>query len=150
MKLLSLVIAGVLLAALPAQAHPDVILVCEKNLKVSHVSQVGETMQYENGLIGERYDRNGDGKIDIEALSIPHAGEDKANIAAKVEHRRFPLFYVVDVDLDGNPDAVYIDRTPDGVRDPKQHCANVVLYEDLSKGRGKEDPTPDHLKKNDL
>jgi len=54
------------------------------------------------------------------------------------------------VDLDGNPDAVYVDKTPDGVRDPKAHCENVVLYEDLSKGRGKEDPVPDHLKKNDL
>lgn len=137
----------------PAHAHPDVILQCEKNIKISKAVPVGEPVIYENGMVGERYDRNGDGNVDIEALSIPLADQLQYNpvdSTVKYTHRRFPLFYAVDFDFDGQPDAVYIDRTEDGVNDPKQHCDNVILYEDLSKQRTTENPKADFEKKNQL
>lgn len=137
----------------PALAHPEVILKCDRNLKVDRVQLVQDPVVLDNGMISERYDRNGDGNVDIETLSIAVSDDAEYNPtdgAYKFVHRRFPLFYVVDLDYDGQPDAVYIDQTAEGVNDPKGHCDNVVLYEDLSKMRTTEDPKPDFDKKNSV
>lgn len=62
----------------------------------------------ENGLEAQPYDTNRDGKVDMVTLSHPG---DK------------PLFYIVDADHNGSPDAIYIDQNGD---------CNLRLYQDLT------------------
>jgi hypothetical protein len=80
--------------------------------------QVVKESTQPNGLVLEGYDTNKDGKADITTLSH--------NEGAWGSHRAFPLFYLLDLDFDGEPDAVYIDREGFGF------CTDIMLYEDLN------------------
>jgi hypothetical protein len=75
------------------------------------------TTDLENGLVMEAYDTDKDGKADVLTLSHDEIGSD---------HRPFPLFYMIDLDQDEQPDAVYVDREGNGF------CSDIVLYEDLT------------------
>lgn len=116
--------AGVILQLLVFQvgivaAHSDAIVKCEQNIKYSQAVKVGEDLIVDStGLYAEHYDTNGDGKFDIVALS-------QTDLADK-GHRRNPVFWIVDLDLDGAPDAIYIDKVGKG------RCEDIVLYEDLN------------------
>lgn len=101
-----------------AFGHDTEILQCSKNLKVEKVEKITENIN-PNGTLSEAYDRNGDGKIDIEAIS--HMSATKV-----FEHAEHPFLYVVDLDFDGQPDAVYVDKSGIG------KCEDIVLYRDLT------------------
>lgn len=107
-----------------AFGHDTEILQCSKNLKVEKVEKIAENIN-PNGTLSEAYDRNGDGKIDIEAIS--HMSATKLETGAIVfEHAEHPFLYVVDLDFDGQPDAVYVDKSGVG------KCDDIVLYKDLT------------------
>jgi hypothetical protein len=111
-----------------AHGHSDVIVQCQNNLKVDHVTLVREWVN-ENGTLSEGYDRNEDGKVDIEAISYARVEKQDSGVVV-VSHHPFPFLYVVDLDYDGEPDAVYVDRHVEG------RCDDVVPYLDLH------DPAP--------
>lgn len=83
--------------------------------------KVGESV-IENGMLAEAYDTDGDGKIDLETLSVVMGTDDKG-----LTHKSFPVFYWIDRNGDGKVDYVYIDKYGDGF------CESIVLYSDLSK-----------------
>jgi hypothetical protein len=72
------------------------------------------------GLLLERYDRNGDGKVDLGVLSQVEA-VSKQGEQIFTRHAKIPTFYF----LGEGPDLVYIDKVGKG------HCQDIVLYEDL-------------------
>lgn len=117
-------LAAVLLPMI-AGAHETEILKCSKNLIVTSVSKVGDHIN-ENGTISELYDRNGDGKLDIEAISYITDQQLKDDGSVEFVHQDHPFLYVVDLDLDGQPDAAYIDKSGVGT------CDDIVLYQDLN------------------
>jgi hypothetical protein len=80
--------------------------------------QPATSIDLENGLVVESYDTDKDGKADLVTLSHDVIGSN--------DHRPFPLFYLLDLDKDEQPDAIYVDREGNGF------CSDIVLYEDLS------------------
>lgn len=108
-----------------AFAHDTEILQCSKNLKVEQVKKLAENIN-PNGTLSEAYDRNDDGRIDIEAISHMSATGLESGVMI-FEHAEHPFLYVVDLDFDGIPDAVYVDKSGVG------RCDDIVLYKDLTK-----------------
>lgn len=121
-----LVISVLLLMPLVAWSHD---LEIKKCMKVETVQKVKEVLN-ENGTLSEAYDRNGDGKVDIEVIS--HLLAAKISDTIEYEHAEHPLLYVVDLDYDGVPDVVYVDKTGTGT------CEDIVLYEDLTTSNGRD------------
>jgi hypothetical protein len=118
---------GIILSALvwwtSAEAHETQIVQCDRNLKVEHVTKLGELLN-ENGTVSEFYDRNDDGRLDIEAVS--HRGTaDDDDRDTRIAHNRHPFFYIVDLDFDGTPDAAYVDIGGHG------RCEDIRFYKDL-------------------
>jgi hypothetical protein len=74
------------------------------------VAKVAE-WNYENGLLAESYDTDGDGKVNVTTLS-------------HMPHDAHPLFYLVDLDQDDTADQTWIDPIGEG------KCSDIVLYED--------------------
>lgn len=105
-------------------AHDTEILKCDKNLKVEQVKKLGENIN-PNGTISEAYDRNGDEFVDIEAISHVNITRQETG-AIVIDHAEHPFLYVVDLDFDGNPDMVYVDKSGLG------KCEDIVLYKDLT------------------
>lgn len=77
------------------------------------------------GLLAETYDTNGDGKPDL--MTMSHVQDTLDSNQATVKHSSKPVFYLVDHNLDGLPDAIYIDKVGQG------RCQDIVLYEDLTR-----------------
>ena len=103
----------------PAFGHSDAIVQCKGNIKYSKAEKIGLDAIIEGtGLYAEHYDTNGDGKWDVIALSHTDLGTKG--------HRTNPVFWLVDSDYDGIPDALYIDKQGLG------NCKDIVLYEDLN------------------
>lgn len=115
------VLAGVVLAT-QAFAHNDVILKCS-NQKVATRLSDGVLP---NGLFIERYDTNGDGRPDVLTLSHTTATKQLGGGKVEVEHTALPVFYVVDLDLDGEPDKIFVDTVGDG------GCGAIAEYQDLT------------------
>lgn len=107
-------------APTPAYAHDTEIVGCDKNIKIAKVAFVKAYVN-SNGTYSEEYDRNGDGQTDIEAVSHI-TGTD----GGKTVHNEHPFLYFVDLDFDGQPDAVYVDKSGTGA------CGDIVLYRDLT------------------
>jgi hypothetical protein len=100
--------------------HDTEILRCRNNLQIDAVEKVAEYL-LPNGLLEEDYDRNGDGTADILTLSYVRASHPDGQI----DHDPHPVFYIADLDFDGNADVVYIDKYGAG------QCEDIVLYRDL-------------------
>jgi hypothetical protein len=125
-EVIGILLAGAALAwAIPALAHDTEILQCDRNLKVESVKKLDERIN-PNGTVSEAYDRNGDGNIDIEAVSHIIASRQDGG-AVVYDHVPHPFLYIVDLDYDGVPDAVYVDKSGEG------RCDDIVLYLDLTK-----------------
>lgn len=107
-----------------AFGHDGEILKCDWNKNISKVEKLAEHIN-PNGTLSEAYDRNGDGNVDIEAISHMLAAKQENGIVV-IEHSEHPFLYVVDLDYDGQPDAVYVDKSGVG------KCQDIVLYEDLT------------------
>ena len=107
-------------ALLVTPVHDTQILKCGNITKAAKVNETTSP----NGLLAERYDSNGDGKFDIVALSSI-TGSNPAGVG-EVPHVPLPTFYIMDVDYDGQPDVVYVDKNGDG------NCASIVLYQELN------------------
>ena len=101
-------------------AHDDAIIKCDYNLKVDHVTKIGE-VTFANGLVDEHYDRNDDGMTDIHALSYLIEPTDLDGL---VPHQPNPILWQVDLDFDGEIDKVYIDIYGEG------RCEDIKLYLD--------------------
>ena len=102
-----------------AFGHSDAIVKCKGNIKYSTAVKVHEDLLFSsNGLYAEYYDTNGDGKYDVITLSSTNL--------TNTTHRVNPVFWIVDTDFDGTPDAVYIDKKGLG------KCPDIVLYQDLN------------------
>lgn len=110
---------GLLFSAVLAGAHDELITACNKNIKIDKVFP-GMVNILENGLVSEAYSLTPGGPTYIEALSSPMGGEADA-------HQNYPLFYIVDVDLDGYPDHIYIDIAEPGMR-PPERCEYIKPY----------------------
>jgi hypothetical protein len=125
-EVLGILVAGAVLAwSIPVLAHDTEILQCDRNLKVESVKKLDERIN-PNGTVSEAYDRNGDGRIDIEAVSYIIASRQDGG-AVVYDHAPHPFLYIVDLDYDGVPDAVYVDKSGVG------RCEDIVLYLDLTK-----------------
>lgn len=85
-------------------------------LEQKKVAKMDNGQLLSNGMYAEAYDSDGDGVVDIVTLS--HMVGDK--------HDTHPVFYMVDLDKDGQPDQVFIDKVGKG------KCSDIVLYEDLT------------------
>lgn len=95
-----------------AWGHDAMITKCNPHLK--GLKLLKEEPYGNSGLYAEGYDRNADGRVDIVVLSPVKHATDHADVAT---------FYIVDLDLDGKPDVVFIDKTGLG------NCDDVVPYE---------------------
>jgi hypothetical protein len=101
-----------------AEGHSREITQCKGNIVYKKAERIGKPYVVEsNGLIAEDYDTNGDKRTDVIALSHPDGAS----------HKEHPVFWIVDLDFDGEPDAVYIDKYGLG------KCTDIVLYQDLTK-----------------
>ncbi len=119
-----MVALAVLLIASRSWGHDTEIIQCDKNLKVNKVKKIAENVN-PNGTLSEAYDRNADGKVDIEAISHSLSIK-KDDGSVEIIHAEHPFLYVVDLDYDGEPDAVYVDKSGAG------RCEDIVLYKDLT------------------
>ena len=101
--------------------HQDAIVNCKGNILYKEAVKIGpDQILITSGMYAEHYDTNGDGKFDVVALSTA--------IGANGDHRVNPVFWMVDLDFDGKPDAVYVDKNGLG------KCSDIVLYEELFEG----------------
>jgi hypothetical protein len=100
----------------PAFAHPDAITYCRGNIIYKSAKKVGKTLLLQNGLVAEDYDTNGDKKADVRTLSTTFDGGKT--------HNPNPIFWLVDINHDGEVDYVYVDKKGLGL------CIDIVLYED--------------------
>ena len=117
--LLSLVL---FLVPVISEGHSKAITQCKGNIIYKQATPVGKPYVLEsNGLVAEEYDTNGDKKADVIALSH----QDGAT-----GHKENPVFWAVDLDFDGIPDAIYVDKKGLG------KCTDIVLYEDLTTPSG--------------
>jgi len=100
-----------------AEGHSKAIVDCKENILYKQAVHIGVDLIFEStGLYVEHYDTNGDGKFDVLVLS---------HMLTATAHAKNPVFWIVDTDYDGEPDAVYIDKKGLGV------CTDIVLYQDL-------------------
>ena len=114
-----------------AEGHSKAITECSNNILYKQAAKMAEDSIWPfNNLYVEHYDTNNDGKIDIETLS-PVRGD-----ALHIEHLPNPTFWIVDKDLDGLPDVIYIDKGGLG------KCDDIVLYEDLNLRPSSEERPP--------
>lgn len=111
-----------LVSALAMPVHDTQILNCNEAVKRSVKI---EEFTIQNGLLGEAYDVDGDGKPDIITLSTIAETTPTGGVGA-VPHTAYPLFYVIDNDRDGRFDVVLIDKDGQGF------CESIVLYQDLN------------------
>lgn len=86
---------------------------CENNIPYEKAKVLGSDNYYNTGMTAVDLDTNGDGEVDVTALY---------NTAGAP-----PLFWIVDLDLDGFADAVYVDPKGDG------DCSHIVLYCEMGK-----------------
>lgn len=122
-----------------AQAHSTEIVKCGNNIKYSKAVFV-EDWSLPNGLLAEAYDTNGDGKTDVVALSAIKKTQPTQS-GVRVEHNIHPIFWLVDLDLDGEPDKVFVDKKGEGL------CSDIVLYKDLTEPQGIGPETQDLIPK---
>lgn len=102
-----------------AEGHSEAIVQCKGNILYKEAKKVDQdALLSSNGLYAEHYDTNGDGKFDVLTLSYTDLSDK--------QHNAYPVFWIVDLDFDGEPDAVYIDKKGLG------KCSDIVLYEDLN------------------
>lgn len=126
-RLFALLIVPLIVTQCPAPvyAHDSEILQCSGNLPIKSVTFLYEEVN-QNGTLSEYYDRNNDGKRDIEAVShMDSVTLDSGEV--KVTHRPHPFLYIVDLDFDEDPDVVLVDKSGIG------KCEDIVLYLDLHK-----------------
>lgn len=110
------------LVAAQVLVHNDAITRCSQNFKVEEAALL-KTEAQANGTVFEYYDRNGDEKADIVTIShLLNAGE----------HISYPFMWIVDLDYDNIPDAVYVDVGE------KNECRNIKLYKDLRRPQPEE------------
>lgn len=110
----------------PAFGHSKAIVQCKGNIKYSKAVKVKpDAIVVGTGLYAEHYDTNDDGEFDVVTLSHTELGVNN--------HRSNPVFWIVDLDFDGTPDAIYIDKQGLG------KCEDIVLYEDLNLAAGVEE-----------
>ena len=113
------------LVASTVDAHPIMVDACFKG--TAPTVKMGE-VPHENGLLSELYDRNGDGKIDIETLTPIKGIEIGKDGQPVYVHDGHPLFFLVDTKMDKQEhDTVYVDRYGKG------QCSGIVTYKDLTK-----------------
>lgn len=105
--------------------HAYEIVACRGNLVINKAQLISEE-PLENGLYAERYDTNGDGKVDIIALSTIIATRKDGEDVVILTHAEHPTFYMVDLDYDDTPDVLYVDKGPGG------RCEDIVLYRDFN------------------
>jgi hypothetical protein len=106
-----------------AEGHSREITLCDRNIIYKKAERLGAPYISEsNGLIAEDYDTNGDKKADV--ITLSHT--DGAS------HKEHPVFWIVDLDFDGELDAIYVDKNGLG------KCTDIVLYEDLGGPPGEE------------
>lgn len=122
-------VTGLLVQA--ARGHTDALVACRLIPEAARLEQVGMIL-HPNGLVGERYDRNRDGMVDVEVLSaVTGVRYNHETGSLVVEHEPRPMLWIVDVDFDGLPDVVYNDEGGEG------KCQDIKLYRDL---RQQQDP----------
>jgi len=98
--------------------HQDAIVNCKGNILYKEAVKVADDVLLDpTGFLAEHYDTNEDGKVDVVAFSTA--------IGTRGDHRVNPVYWMVDLDFDGKPDAVYIDKKGLG------KCTDIVLYEEL-------------------
>jgi hypothetical protein len=120
----------------PAFGHSDAIVNCDQNIKYSEAKKVDVDLVFAStGLYAEHYDTNGDGKFDVVAFS-------DVNLKT-LEHKANPVFWMVDRNYDGTPDAVYIDVKGKG------QCSDIKLYQDLNAPQSNFDTPSDMDKRRD-
>jgi len=100
-----------------AQAHPHLILTCEKYVK-HHQAELLQEGVLPNGLYSEAYDTNQDKEVDVEAISVVESTEVVEGQLV-YHHEPYPLFYVVDLNFDRWPELVVQDVVRDG------NCENL-------------------------
>ena len=119
---------------MPAYAHDEAILKCSNNVLYKSVKKLSEN-RLANGLIDEHYDSNDDEKVDIHVLSSIKGPSDEYGFTP---HDPNPVFWIVDLDLDGKEDMIYIDKHGEG------NCNDIVPYLGLNRGDlNPESPNPD-------
>lgn len=111
MKIIALVALWVVLVG-AAYAHDGVVARCFGS---SHPALIS-SQKNANGTLSETYDRNGDGKLDIEVISTTRNGDQGD------EHNPHALLFVVDQNYDGDPDVVLIDPVGVGA------CRDLFVY----------------------
>lgn len=100
-----------------ASAHSKAITDCKGNIVYKQAKLMKPAYVVEsNGLIAEEYDTNNDKQTDVIALSHPQG----------TGHNQNPIFWIVDLDFDGDAEAIYVDKNGLG------KCTDIVLYEDLT------------------
>lgn len=107
--------------------HNTEIVGCSKNIHIKEAKLVGARVQADDTgyeWYVESYDTNKDGKADIIALSniLEMSGDH-------IVHGEHPLYYIVDFNGDGEPDALYIDKSGTG------NCDSIELLNDLREQR---------------
>lgn len=112
-------------------AHVDIVTRCF-HLQHHAIHKLSEGEFADTGLFEEIYDRNGDNQPDISTLSVVHGNA----------HASRPLFFLVDSDLDGEPDILFIDAKGDGV------CEYIVPYH--SRGTGSLDNILSDMKQREV
>lgn len=98
-----------------AEGHNKAIIQCRQNIVYDRAIKIGDDVISKDFYL-EHYDTNNDGKFDIQTLSYRDLAVHNAN----------PVFWMVDLDYDGEADVVYIDKKGLGI------CTDIVLYEDLN------------------
>lgn len=132
---------GVLLALLgttPSYAHIGLIGRCPELPATAPVKRVHEVVN-SNGTVSEGYDTNGDGLMDIEAVShILQTKIDRERGEVHIDHHKYPFMYIIDIDQDHEPDRSYVDRGASG------SCSDLHLYqEDLHGDQREPHPSGD-------
>lgn len=130
-----------LLVTTSAHAHVALIGKCKELPLPGAAKRIHEVVN-SNGTVSEAYDRDGDGRVDIEAVShVLSAKINPASHEVEVHHHPWPFMYILDTDRDGEPDTSYVDRAGDG------SCSKFEVYkEDLNnagKAQKDNDSAPD-------
>jgi len=132
----SLVLATTCVLSQEAAAHSAAITECRNNIIYDEAVLLEETLQ--SGYWAEHYDTNGDGKLDVMALSHILDMQTRED-GVYYKHDPNPVFWMVDrqefdttgdglpdtVEYDGDPDTVFIDINGEG------NCDDIKFYQDL-------------------